>query len=410
MPPRKRKVDFPCLKCGDHCKKGTNAIQCFLCELWIHQTCSNVDDTLYKYLLHEMDLTGKVSWHCDSCHAVAKKLNSQINDLTKRITTLELGQGKVRSEVDVLTTKADNIVKTTEKSKMNEGRLQESTTAAALSEQQERKNRELNVVVYRFAEPAQNITDGIERKEADKAKVNSLFADIGAKVRDGDIRFVTRIGEKKDEARPMLVGLTNAGAKSEVIGNAKKLAVMGEEKSNISIAHDLTKLQRHNEQKLFSDAVKKNQEMALTESVNWEYKVIGRRGERRLVKVRKKKDPVTVMSMVTDVTGSNTALITTPTIMHIKTPLSTTHTVTSVTTPIVTTSVMIPAMSPNMTSATIQSMTPATLAATLDASEEDVQPVVLNKAPMTRTRRVQHDSVKKEEVVNSRRQQTSSRK
>ena len=63
---------------------------------------------------------------------------------------------------------------------------------------------------------------------------------------------------------------------------------MGEEMSTISIVHDLTKLQRAEEQKLFTEAKRKND--ALSDQENFMYKVVGKRGERRIIRVLKKVD------------------------------------------------------------------------------------------------------------------------
>ena len=42
-----RKKDFPCLKCDMHVKKNEHAVQCSLCELWVHKTCADISDVLF---------------------------------------------------------------------------------------------------------------------------------------------------------------------------------------------------------------------------------------------------------------------------------------------------------------------------------------------------------------------------
>ena len=52
----------------------------------------------------------------------------------------------------------------------------------------------------------------------------------------------------------------------------------------------MTKAQRKDERKLREDVVKKNSELTEDEAGNWIWKVVGRRGERRTVKVSIEKE------------------------------------------------------------------------------------------------------------------------
>ena len=65
----------------------------------------------------------------------------------------------------------------------------------------------------------------------------------------------------------------------------KKLA--GSEYKNISIAPDLTKKQREDDNKLRQEAQKKNDELEGEEAENYTYRLVGQRGQRRILKQRK---------------------------------------------------------------------------------------------------------------------------
>ncbi len=56
--------------------------------------------------------------------------------------------------------------------------------------------------------------------------------------------------------------------------------------SNVSVISDLTKRQREEEKKMRQEADRLNAERSKEDEKNWLWKVVGRRGERRLVKTK----------------------------------------------------------------------------------------------------------------------------
>ena len=70
-----------------------------------------------------------------------------------------------------------------------------------------------------------------------------------------------------------------------ILENAKKLP--GKEYKNISIAPDLTKKQREDNNKLRQEVQKKNDELEGEEAENYTYRLVGQRGQRRILKQRK---------------------------------------------------------------------------------------------------------------------------
>ena len=297
MPPRTRKADFPCMKCGEHCKKGTKAIQCALCEIWIHQTCSKLDDSIYKYLVQEFDCNGRISWHCDSCDVASRKLNAQLVVITKRLDDLEESHKKGNADVATLSKKVEMIEGNIEKSKEREVRIKSDTISAVFDEQRERKSREMNLVIHNIPEPDPELKNADERKDADKVEMFELFEKIEANVSHSDVRFFARVGEESDATRPLIVGMKSAEAKKKILDNARKLADMEKALSDISIVHDLTKAQRAEEKALYEEATRRNNAMSATQQENYLHKVVGRRGEKRLIRVKKTSGKVATSSV-----------------------------------------------------------------------------------------------------------------
>ena len=57
----------------------------------------------------------------------------------------------------------------------------------------------------------------------------------------------------------------------------------------VSIAPDLTKGQHEDNKKLRTDADNKNKELDAEEALNWEFRTVGIRGQRRIIKQKKQQ-------------------------------------------------------------------------------------------------------------------------
>ena len=140
-----------------------------------------------------------------------------------------------------------------------------------------------------MAEAGAEVIDGEDRIKIDKDKVQELCEVLSVEV---DIcectRFLKRLGPRVDDnpsPRPLLVGFKEAETANIILHKSPKLAEKNEPWSQVSVIKDITKTQRNEEKKLREDVKKKNDERTAEESENWEWKVVGRRGERKLVKV-----------------------------------------------------------------------------------------------------------------------------
>jgi hypothetical protein len=104
-----------------------------------------------------------------------------------------------------------------------------------------------------------------------------------ARTRREDIHFSRRIGEKGREPRPIVVGLENEEEKRHILARARDLRETAYQ--DISIVPDLTRKQRRREAKMKEEAEEKNKDLTaedIRRNVKWI--VVGRRGEKRLIK------------------------------------------------------------------------------------------------------------------------------
>ena len=110
--------------------------------------------------------------------------------------------------------------------------------------------------------------------------------EAGTKIEE--IRFAKRLGEKRNNAdspRPLLIGFKANTARISILDNAHKLA-NEDNWRNVNVVHDLTQMQRKEEEGLRKEADRLTGQLSESDAKNWLHKVVGRRGERRLVRVR----------------------------------------------------------------------------------------------------------------------------
>ena len=55
-------VQFPCLKCNRAVAKNHKAVQCDICDKWVHIACNNLNTYTYKKLQKD-----KSPWYCICC-------------------------------------------------------------------------------------------------------------------------------------------------------------------------------------------------------------------------------------------------------------------------------------------------------------------------------------------------------
>ena len=123
------------------------------------------------------------------------------------------------------------------------------------------------------------------RQDHDKKEMDKLFTVMDVNVSaNEDMEFCRRIGEKGQQARPLVVGFYTEWSRSVVLKNTKYLA--DSDHSHISIVPDLTQQQRKAERSLQAEAERRNEEELSNDDIskNLSWRVVGKRGQKRLIK------------------------------------------------------------------------------------------------------------------------------
>lgn len=246
-------------------------LECQRCRDHYCIKCLNKSSAEYE-ILSKSD----TMWFCVSCREKVekniitdRKIEDRCNEIMAmyelRVTKLEnemeqkCDEGKVREimkeEITKLRADPTNI----------EIRGKQNTTdmenpqlmSTVLTEINERKRREVNIVVYGSKECKSQSTE--ERVKYDMDVVKKIFVVCEAKLEEGNIAKVIRLGRyTSDKAdRPILVAFDKIERKQELFKNIHKLRESTV--SELRISNDLTKTEREMDKKLYEEAKDKSQ-------------------------------------------------------------------------------------------------------------------------------------------------------
>ena len=156
-------------------------------------------------------------------------------------------------------------------------------------ELREREARRLNLVLHGVAEPGQDIKNPRDRMEMDKEECERIFMAMRARTRKHQLRFCRRVGERGTEPRPLVIGVHTEDEKRHLLEKSNELRFTMYER--VAVVPDLTKSQRKGEQRLRDEAERRNNilnEEDKERGLKWI--VVGRRGEKRLIKGTERED------------------------------------------------------------------------------------------------------------------------
>ena len=204
--------------------KDEEALQCDLCDYWFHIECYRMDREDYQKI---QDIVELVQWFCRSCVSSFKGLKKQVTSLQKRVDELESSM----------------------ETKINE------KVSDILYERLEREKRKCNLVFFGMPEAGDD-RQGKDRMKFDRNRVcqlgNNLCDEL--KTKEEDIETLFRVGERDPEKkRPLVVKFRNAKDKFRLLKNSKKLNQAKDGRSSVFIAPDLTKEQRTESQKVYTE-------------------------------------------------------------------------------------------------------------------------------------------------------------
>ena len=162
--------------------------------------------------------------------------------------------------------------------------IKESLRSEFYAEMRDRKQRRKNLVMHRIGEAGQDVNKAEERKDWDLRSCNNIFKAMGTKLTsDMAVQFCRRVGERGETPRPLVVGFRTAEDKDLVLNNARKLKDTFF--NDVGIVPDLTSVERKEEAGMLSEVELKNKDRTEEDKAkNLQWMVVGKRGERRIIK------------------------------------------------------------------------------------------------------------------------------
>ena len=271
-------------------------LECQRCKKHYCIVCLNKSDNEY-FCLSKSDSM----WFCVKCREIVEKniaIDIKIEErcgqimlnYESRISKLEddmqdkCSEARVREIVHEEQMKGENGA-----SSDNVGQAisakQPETVETVLSEINERKARENNIVIHGVQEILTEDEDA--RKQHDRMKVNNILQTCKIQTNEENkILKLTRIGkfDKDKLKRPMLATFESIATKKQLFKNIRLLGA-NEELRNVSISNDLTRTEREQEAALRAEAKRLSDEA----SGDCQYRVRGPPWARKVVKIAKEK-------------------------------------------------------------------------------------------------------------------------
>lgn len=239
--------------------------------------------------------TGTHFWACEGCSLGLKTLQQQVAAQDKRIRCLENTVNTVensiddvkkdtkKNEVEQMKTNArvDKVEKLVEDLKIN-------SEDDIYKELDERAAKQSNLIVFEVPEQSADLSP-TERKSEDFKIVLKIIKATGySSFSEKLLKFVVRIGAWKENSnRPICVGFRDQNDREKVLRNSKNIS---SSYPDYFLSPDLTKAQITRDKKMREEAEQKNKELTSDDAKNYVWKVIGRYGQRKLLRVKKKEE------------------------------------------------------------------------------------------------------------------------
>ena len=234
-----------------------------------------------------MKEVGTPFWACMSFLSYAVKVNQQFTQLNRRLSDLEARmeeneEGTAKSQKEVETVREE--VKKVEKAVDG---LKEDVHAEMYKELREREAKRKNLIIHGLEEPGSSIVRNRDRMEDDLKACTRVMRVACSGLEREDIKFCRRIGERKMDStkpRPVVIGLKRESDREYILERTRKMK--GTKFEYISIVADQTKRQRQEEENMERTAEKRNNTLTEEDKAkNLKWIVVGRKGEKRLIKV-----------------------------------------------------------------------------------------------------------------------------
>ena len=283
MAPRKTAAKSTCLGCSKKFTAKCSSVLCTVCGLWIHKGCARMTDDIFDFLDKQLQATGMAYWACKPCTVYAQGMNhgmrgieEEIKEVKKTAGENSAGIKKVEEQVNQLRNeikKHDNVV-TREEFEAYKREMSE--------ENKERKARELNLVLHGVKENTEEGASGRDKWYWDTQTCNNMFQALKLSLTADSIKFCRCFGERGNDPRPLIIGLYNYRDRALLLNQDLRDT---EYFSDVTIGPDLTKMQKKEEADVKKEMETKNSNLSKDDiSKNLVWRMVGPRGERRLIK------------------------------------------------------------------------------------------------------------------------------
>ena len=281
-----KKAEFPCLRCNKNITEKSKSVQCNTCDLWVHVECEQISPELFN-ILADPEKFGAVgiSWNCVSCMARAARLQEMVRSYEERLQKAEEIVSGTEATIQNLNRKVEKMETALQKKDKDAEERVLRVEEEVYRELRERECRKLSVIFHKLGENEEEKATGMQRMEWDKKSCVNIFNALKLGLTEEAIKFCRRLGKKREEPRPLVVGFYLEADRVKLLRNARLLQTT--KFKDVNVGRDLTKKQREEETELRREAVKRNEGLTDEDvSKNLRWAVVGARGERRLVKVR----------------------------------------------------------------------------------------------------------------------------
>jgi hypothetical protein len=229
-------------------------------------------------------VTGNTCWACRPCLAYAAGITTKMKELEGRLEGVEKKVEDGNREVKGLAKKVERVEEAIKKKDGKVDRAVREAEYRMSEEMREREARRRNIILHCMGEDRNERSSGKERQEWDRKSCFNVFSGMGVTMEEDAVRFCRRVGEKKEEPRPLVCGFWDEKDRNKVLRNAWKLEETDFE--NVSVCPDLTRKQREEEADMRKEADRRNAEELTDNDLakNLRWAAVGDRGQRFLVK------------------------------------------------------------------------------------------------------------------------------
>lgn len=311
-----------CRDCDKQCE--INSLECSACSQWLHIECTGVTQQKYELISEIINMekrekknskgkSKKVEssyhWYCKFCNKTITDMSKVIGSFDKRIEKLETSVDKVKADITIVknemknkcdtekvTTLIDNKIsnlcdENKVKQIMNSQNINQGPNNSNVSiqdsvkEVEERQIRRTRFLLFNISESKAILKEEINQDNINHVK--RLFNLCNIEVNEDILNAsnIIRLGKKHiddNKPRPILVDAKHIETKQEFFRKfIRCISQTGDiSLKNIRMAHDLTQIQRVEENRLYAEAKELSKN-----NLGKQYRVRGPTWDRKILEV-----------------------------------------------------------------------------------------------------------------------------